>query len=785
MRKHLLIILLFLLAFAGPAVLYSQEIVKSDVIERIEGKDYYIHSVEQGQTLYSISKAYDMPVDELLFENPDAQQGLAIAQILRIPLTSREKLITNDLRKGEFRYIFHIIKKGQTLYGISRIYDISLGDLKKANPEWVDGLKPGQYIKIPMKDPVVADKTVIAKPTDKDSKVHTVSGGETLFSISRKYKVGMPELKAANPSITNSLSVGQLIRIPEYQEEGIAQEEEKKFYEHTVKKKETLYGIARKYRISIDSLTAFNQGLTESIFPGEVIRIPRTVNPNSYITHHVREKTKLKRIASKYAISVTAVKEANPGFRSRVYPGDILMIPVGPPSEAPPDIVHVVVTPPDDIPPKVVKNDSIRCYDKMYRHKKEFKVALMIPLYAEEAGEIVVGGKAAVLDPSKHKPFNFIQFLEGFLMAMDEMEKEGLKARLYVYDVDEKVSKTIQVLQEPELADMDLIIGPFFSRNFKLVSNFAEMFNIKIINPLTRRTEVLSNPNVFKVKPSRDAQAAQLVKFVEHYYPGSNIILVRNNKFQYTDEVLEIRNSLDKVIPYGVKVPNNTLYELVLEYSKADTNLATGVLISSLMVENRMIQTEELERLPADSTFFSNGIAEIIYATDSIYGVIRNASVVRNNLLIVLTNNEIFAPEILTRLNDLKDTFDITVVGMPEWDLLHNLETDYLLDLNVYYFTDSYYDYDDPDVRGFIRDFRERYKTHPEEYAFEGYDLAIFFMGAMMRFGTDCEKCLPYYQKKLLKTSIKFFPAYPAGYENLYWNLCRYWNYKIEKVPDL
>lgn len=783
MRKHLLIIILFLAAAAGPDLLFSQEeIVKSDIIEHLDGKDYYIHSVEQGQTLYAISKVYDIAVDELLFENPDARQGLNIGQQLRIPLVSREKLITDDLRKGEFRYIFHIVRKGQTLYGISRIYDVSVDDLKAANPEWAKGLDPGQYLKIPMKDPVVNDRSVVVKPDAESRKMHTVAGGETLYSISRKYRVGLPELKAANPGLTSNLSPGQEIVIPEYQEENIKQEEEKTFYEHTVKEKETLYGIARKYRISMDSLTAFNQGLSKNIFPGEVIRIPQRVNPDSYITHRVNEKTKLKKIASKYAISVTAIKDANPDFRSRVNPGDMLMIPVGPPPLVSPDDVHVVITPPDDIPPKVMDSDSIRCYDKMYRHKKDFNVALMIPLYAEEAREISLKARSGALDPRKHKSFNFIQFYEGFLMAVDELEKQGLNVRLYLYDVDEKVSKTIQVLQQPELADMDLIIGPFFSRNFTLVSNFAEMFDIKIVNPLTRRTEVLSNPNVFKIKPSRDAQAALLTKFVEIYQPDANIILVRNNKFQYEDEVLEIRGLLDKVVPYGVKVPNASIYDLIVEYSKADTNLAAGVLINSLMVENRMIQTAELENSPADSTFFSNGIAEVIYATDSVYGVIRNASVVRNNLVIVLTNNEIFAPEILTRLNDLKDTFDITVVGMPEWDLLDNLETDYLLDLKVYYFTDAYYDYDDPDVKSFIMDFRERYKTHPDDYAFEGYDLGTFFLGALMRFGTDCEKCLPYYREKVLSTTIKFSPAYPAGYENLYWNLCRYRNYRIEKV---
>ncbi|RLD80046.1 MAG: hypothetical protein DRJ15_08005 [Bacteroidetes bacterium] len=729
MTKYLLIIILALAAITAPVTLLSQEILKSEVIEKIDGKNYYIHTVEQGQTLYSISKVYGVPVDELRYENPDASQGLAIGQLLRIPVTSREKIITDDLRKGEFRYIFHIVRSGETLYGISRIYDVKLDGLKKANPGWEAGLSPGQYVKIPMKEMVVAN------PVNKE------------------------------------------VTISEVQPQ-----EEKKFYEHVVKEKETLYGIARIYRMSIDSLASFNPGLTDKIFPGEVIRIPLTVNPDNYITHRVREKTKLKKIATKYAVSVTAMKEANPAFRSRVYPGDMLLIPVGPPSATPPGDVQIVVDTPDDTPAGIVKSDSVKCFNRKYPYKKEFKVALMVPLYAEEVRDIEVNSRDGDVDPSKYKSFNFIQFYEGFRMAMEELEQQGLNVRLYVYDVDEKVSKTIQVLQQPELTGMDMIIGPFFSRNFKLVSNFAEMFDIKIVNPLTRRAEVLTHENVYKFKPSREAQLPMLPEFVRQYHRDANIILLRNNKYEYGDEIQEIKQSLEQVAPYGVKLANKDIYKLIREYSEADTNLLPGELYAEINIENRLIQTAQLEAAPDDSTFFSNGIAEVVYAVDSVYGIIRNASAVRRNLVIVLTNHEIHTPEILTRLNDLKDTFDITVVGMPEWTLLDNLETDYLLDLNVHFFTDSYMDEEDPRVHDFIWSYRERFKTHPGNYAFEGYDLATYFLGALMRFGPDCEECLPYYRQHLLQGEIQFMPAYPTGYENRIWNLCRYRNFKIEKI---
>ena len=784
MKKYWLIIILFAFSTTWSVHLAGQEITKTDVKEWIQGKEYYVHTVEQGQTLYSLSKAYDLPVDELLYENPDASEGLAIGQLIRIPVISREKQISEDLRNVDFRYIFHIVKKGETLYGIARIYDLEPDVLKKANPKWEEGLKEGQYLKIPVKAPEREGPDDGGVTRTDITRAHTVAAGETLFSISRLYKVSLASLRAVNPGLGNDLSVGQQISIPLKSEVQPEEPPKPKYTEHTVAVKETLYSIARKYRISIDSLKAFNPGLSENIFPGEVIRIPPGINPNAFITHEVREKTKLKKLAERYSLSVSEMKDANPDISSRIGAGETVMIPVGPP---PANLTRepTVMEEEKVMPASQPLNDSIRCYRRKTARVKEFRVALMIPVYTEDVRDINLSEMEGEIDPDKYRSFNFVQFYEGFLMALDDLRQRGLQVRLYVYDVDDKVSKTIKVLQDPELTSMDLIIGPFFSRNFKLVSNFAEMFDIGIVNPLTRRSEVLNNPNVIKVKPSRDVQPEMLARFVRKYYDRSNIIIVRNNSFQYVNEAAAIRSELDRIMPYGVSVSNQRILDIIERYSEADTTLPDGTLYNNINVESRLLMTEQLERSLRDSTFFTNTISEVIYASDSIQGIIRNASVARNNLVIILTENEVFAPEILTRLNDLKDTFNITVVGLPEWGLFSNLETEYLLDLNVYFFTDSYVDYDDPKVIAFVENFRERFKTQPDQYAFEGHDLAGFFLGAMLRFGKDCMNCLPYYREKLLKTSMRFKPAYPSGYENLYWNLCRYKDYRIYKLPDL
>ena len=214
MNKTWIILIFFASVTVFPSFLTAQEIEKSEVIELIDGKQYYIHAVEEGQTLFSIAKAYNTSVDELEFENPDAGRTLAIEQILKIPVTSREQKIREELKDEDFRYIFHIVKKGETLYGISRIYEVDVNALKAANPDWDKGLKTGQYVKVPLGEPAPPETKLDVLATH-DGLIHTVRAGETLYSISRKFKVGIPLLKAANKGLDGNLSVGQRIVIPQ------------------------------------------------------------------------------------------------------------------------------------------------------------------------------------------------------------------------------------------------------------------------------------------------------------------------------------------------------------------------------------------------------------------------------------------------------------------------------------------------------------------------------------------------------------------------------------------
>ena len=117
---------------------------KSTDIKTINGKKFYIHKVEKGQSLYAISKVYSIDVNSILAENDEAIDGLKTGQELKIPfesLLSKAPLVI-DTNK----YVYHKITKGQTVYAITKKYNIDEKKLASYNPTLNSGLKEGDYL---------------------------------------------------------------------------------------------------------------------------------------------------------------------------------------------------------------------------------------------------------------------------------------------------------------------------------------------------------------------------------------------------------------------------------------------------------------------------------------------------------------------------------------------------------------------------------------------------------------------------------------------------------------
>lgn len=183
-------------------------------------------------------------------------------------------------RKDGKLFILHRITSGETLYSISKKYNASVDAVKKANPEWAQGLQVGQILKVP--SPIL----YIAPPSTSNQsvKTHTVSAGETLYSITTKYSITLDELKKANPGLTSSINVGQELNLPSKGGEtsqttkpattkpNSTSSTTKETIEHKVASGETLYSIARKYSVSVEDIKKANPGIG-SLKVGQLVKV--------------------------------------------------------------------------------------------------------------------------------------------------------------------------------------------------------------------------------------------------------------------------------------------------------------------------------------------------------------------------------------------------------------------------------------------------------------------------------------------------------------------------------
>jgi len=177
-------------------------------IHTIKGKQYYIHIVEKGNSLYFIHKKYNIPIDVIKKENPNVTGGLSVGEKIYIPV-NRNGDVDEDSNKN---FINHIVTNKQTLYGIAKLYDVNQNEIIALNPEVVDGLKEGQVLKIPIKE---AQKPKIEiEDKNKSHYHHTVEKGETLYSLSKMYNVSIDSLVKVNGGLKDGLKEGDNILLP-------------------------------------------------------------------------------------------------------------------------------------------------------------------------------------------------------------------------------------------------------------------------------------------------------------------------------------------------------------------------------------------------------------------------------------------------------------------------------------------------------------------------------------------------------------------------------------------
>ena len=209
--------LLFLLLIGS---LYVQGQQYAQLTER-EGKKCYVHTVSEGNNLYGLQQLYACPAEEILNMNPGIERGLTSGEIVFIPVQRKT--------------VKHTVAPKETLYLVSKLYDVSMDSITKYNPSAKNGLKVNQRLLIPnavariqIDEPSTSVEVMqqeIPKPSEaakskfnisfSDQVIsHVVLPQESLYTISKRFMVPVPELQSLNHLTSSRVSPGQSIRIP-------------------------------------------------------------------------------------------------------------------------------------------------------------------------------------------------------------------------------------------------------------------------------------------------------------------------------------------------------------------------------------------------------------------------------------------------------------------------------------------------------------------------------------------------------------------------------------------
>lgn len=196
--------------------LYSQvKVERSKSMVIIGGAAYYIHIVDSSQTLYSISKAYNVSSEVITRENPSAVYGIRIGQALKIPAVSEDQ--GEERRKDTERYYYHILQKGESVYSLSRKYDVEPDMIVEANPGIdIHDIPVGEELAIPRRQ--FRQQNQYFQTDEPGIILHRVEEGENYSSLSRKYNVSIRDIRRVNHGLLFPRP-GNMIRIPSGEEE--------------------------------------------------------------------------------------------------------------------------------------------------------------------------------------------------------------------------------------------------------------------------------------------------------------------------------------------------------------------------------------------------------------------------------------------------------------------------------------------------------------------------------------------------------------------------------------
>lgn len=367
--------------------------------------------------------------------------------------------------------------------------------------------------------------TGIFAQTSNDYFLHTVSKGQSLYSIANMYDTTVDEIVRLNPGSDTQINAGQALKIPQ-KNARTGSSQEKSF--HTIQAGETLYQLTVKYNVSAKAICAANPGLSASNFKiGQVIVIPATDTTTSTATqksdspttpatttskrdwkemHKVEKKETIFSISKEYGITQEELIAANPELRTKkLRKGMFLFIPYPKSSEK-------KETP---ATPTIIPTNEELFSESRFERKNisTIKVAVLLPFMTGT--------------DNREEQQRMTEYYEGFLLAVKELKSQNVSIDLYTYDTKGNTATFNSILNKAELRNMDLIIGGVRSANIKLLADYAAKNDIRLVIPFANKVDqVFNNPNIYQVNTPQSYLYSEVYEHFTRTFKKTNVIFL-------------------------------------------------------------------------------------------------------------------------------------------------------------------------------------------------------------------------------------------------------------------
>lgn len=511
-------------------------------------------------------------------------------------------------------------------------------------------------------------------------------------------------------------------------------------YSHIVLEKQTLYSISKAYNVSIEDIYRFNPTLKETgLKKNGIILIPsaeaiegRKSDEEKRIDENAaqkRQQTLDSLTTAKEPAEVSVVKEAPRKTKRKTHTVkwfedlDVIAEKYGVSVESimklnnlegrklssrqklqiptPEDIARMEET---DVAEDTAEAPAAEAADSTAIHETQ------IP--QEQTAIAGKDVKAGILLPlnatgtSSHR--GNMDFYSGILLAVSDLTEKGIDIDLKVCDTGKNGLPSYSYI-----SDCDFIIGPIAS--------------------------------------------GDLAKALETYTDGPFIISPLDQKAQ------NIATSQSRLIQ--APTPHAVQYNDLINWVKEDVKSADKVIfITEKGARQSEVQTQMQAAIDSSGIAYRNFSYSILEGRDVMDPLMALMTKTGENRVVIASESEAFVNDVVRNLNLIEyQKYEVVLYSPSKIRNFETIDVDNIHNTSLHTSLSYYINYDDPKVKNFLMKYRALFNTEPTQFAFQGYDLATYFIEMVNRYGNGWTEMMPENEKKMLQSTFRFRKSVEDG----------------------